>query len=56
MAKAAIMNEVWRKAIVREARELEQHKHEHAALGCSGCGNELDFESCEALGRRAVEG
>jgi hypothetical protein len=44
------MNEAWRKAILREARELEQRKHEHA-LGCQVCFDMLDSESCDAYQR-----
>jgi hypothetical protein len=48
------MNEAWRKAIAREARELAERMRLHA-LGCPVCFSQLDIESCEALERALLK-
>jgi hypothetical protein len=42
------MNEAWRKAIMREARELVGRRHRHV-WGCPVCFDLLDSDGCEAL-------
>lgn len=48
------MNEAWRKAIAREARELAERRRLHA-LGCPVCFSQLDMESCEELERALLK-